>query len=237
VGDTARTARKGLALTAMGRHAPLKSRARSKRPEQPSGGLHSGRAAALLFYLTGRDGLRHEEGGDEQQGPQGMLQQEFNYRSLMVKDESGRYRPASGDEIIEAALSEINRRFARGIVIDSVRQSQTFLNLRLARFEHEVFAVLWLDNKHRVLAFEELFRGTINSASVHPREVVKSAMRHNAAACILCHNHPSGVTDPSRADETITHLIKEALKMVEVNVLDHLIVGESPYSFAEHGLL
>ena len=166
-----------------------------------------------------------------------MLQQEFNYRSLMVRDDSGRYRPASGDEIIEAALSEINRRFARGVVIDSVRQSQTFVNLRLARFEHEVFAVLWLDNKNRVLVFEELFRGTINSASVHPREIVKSAMKHNAAACILCHNHPSGVSDPSRADENITHLIKEALRMVEVNVLDHLIVGEQTYSFAEHGLL
>ena len=166
-----------------------------------------------------------------------MLQQEFNYRSLMVKDESGRYRPASGDEIIEAALSEINRRFARGVMMTSPAQTIEFLRLRLSPLEHEVFAVLWLDNKNRVLVFEELFRGTINSASVHPREIVKSAMKHNAAACILCHNHPSGVTDPSRADETITHLIKEALKMVEVNVLDHLIVGESPYSFAEHGLL
>ena len=166
-----------------------------------------------------------------------MLQQEFNYRSLMVKDESGRYRPASGDEIIEAALSEINRRFARGVMMTSPAQTIEFLRLRLSPLEHEVFAVLWLDNKNRVLVFEELFRGTINSASVHPREIVKSAMKHNAAACILCHNHPSGDSDPSSADQNITLRIREALNVVEVRTLDHVIVGERPYSFAEHGLL
>ncbi len=166
-----------------------------------------------------------------------MLQQEFNYRSLMVKDESGRYRPASGNEIIEAALSEINRRFARGVMITSPDQTLEFLRLRLSPLEHEVFAVLWLDNKNRVLVFEELFRGTINSASVHPREIVKSAMKHNAAACILCHNHPSGDSDPSSADQNITLRIREALNVVEVRTLDHVIVGERPYSFAEHGLL
>ena len=166
-----------------------------------------------------------------------MLQQEFNYRSLMVKDESGRYRPASGNEIIEAALSEINRRFARGVMITSPDQTLEFLRLRLSPLEHEVFAVLWLDNKNRVLVFEELFRGTINSASVHPREIVKSAMKHNAAACILCHNHPSGDSNPSSADQNITLRIREALNVVEVRTLDHVIVGERPYSFAEHGLL
>ena len=99
-----------------------------------------------------------------------MLQQEFNDRALMVKDEGGSYRPASGDEIIEAALSEINRRFTRGVQISSPAETLDFLRLRLAHLEHEMFAVLWLDNKNRVLAFEELFRGTINSATVHPQE-------------------------------------------------------------------
>ena len=132
-----------------------------------------------------------------------MLQQEFNYRSLMVRDDSGRYRPASGDEIIEAALSEINRRFTRGVMITSPARTIEFLRLRLAPLEHEVFAVLWLDNRNRVLAFEELFRGTIDSASVHPREIVKSALRYNATACILCHNHPPSVADPSPADQKI----------------------------------
>ncbi len=166
-----------------------------------------------------------------------MLQREFNYRGLMVKDDSGRYRLATGDEIIEAALSEINRRFARGVAIASLVDTMEFLRLRLGPLEHELFAVLWLDNKHRVLAFEELFRGTIDSASVYPREIVKSAIRHNAAACILCHNHPSGVADPSQADQTITAQIKEALNVIEVRTLDHVVVGDKPYSFAEHGLI
>ena len=155
----------------------------------------------------------------------------------MVKDDSGHYRLATGDEIIEAALSEINRRFTRGVMITSPARTIEFLRLRLAPLEHEVFAVLWLDNKNRVLAFEELFRGTINSASVHPREVVKSALRYNAAACILCHNHPSGDPSPSSADQSITVRVKTALEMIEVRTLDHVVIGENPYSFAENGLL
>lgn len=166
-----------------------------------------------------------------------MLQQEFNYRALMVKDEGGSYRPASGDEIIEAALSEINRRFTRGVMISSPAETLDFLRLRLSHLEHEVFAVLWLDNKNRVLAFEELFRGTVNSANVYPRELVKPAMKYNAAACILCHNHPSGDPSPSSADQNITRKIKETLNLLEVRTLDHVIVGERPYSFAENGLL
>ena len=112
-----------------------------------------------------------------------MLQREFNDRSLMVKDDSGRYRLATGDEIIEAALAEINRRFARGVAI------------------------------------------------------VKSALYHNNAACILCHNHPSSVADPSQSDLVLTAQVKEALIVIEVRTLDHVIVGERPYSFAEHGLI
>ena len=166
-----------------------------------------------------------------------MLQREFNYRALMVKDDSGRYRLATGDEIIEAALSGINRRFTRGVAIISPADTVEFLRLRLGPLEHEIFAVLWLDNKHRVLAFEEMFRGTIDSASVHPREIVKSALRHNAAACILCHNHPSGDSKPSQADQNITARVREALNVIEVRTLDHVVVGEKPYSFAEHGLI
>lgn len=166
-----------------------------------------------------------------------MLQREFNYRALMVKDDSGRYRLTTGDEIIEAALAEINRRFARGVAIASPADTVEFLRLRLAHLEHEIFAVLWLDNKHRVLAFEELFRGTIDTTSVYPREIVKSALYHNAAACILCHNHPSGVADPSQSDLVLTAQVKEALRVIEVRTIDHVIVGERPYSFAEHGLI
>jgi DNA repair protein RadC len=144
---------------------------------------------------------------------------------------------ASADEIIEAALEEMQRRFRRGTAISSPEETKAFLQLRLGHQGHEVFAVLWLDNRHRVLAFEELFRGTIDGASVHPREVVKSALRHNAAAAILAHNHPSGVAEPSQADQRITQRVKEALALVEVRTLDHVIVGESTCSFAERGLM
>jgi len=107
----------------------------------------------------------------------------------------------------------------------------------LEHLEHEVFTVLWLDNRNRVLAFEELFRGTIDGASVHPPEVVKSALIHNAAACIIAHNHPSGVSTPSQADRTVTDKLKEALSLIDVRVLDHIIVGDECTSFAEQGLL
>lgn len=166
-----------------------------------------------------------------------MLQQAFNFQSLMVQNEDGRYRLASGEEIIQAAMREINTRFARGTKIISPAATQEYLKLHLAHREHEVFAVLWLDNRHRVIAFEELFRGTIDGASVHPREVVKSALLNNAAACILCHNHPSGVAEPSAADKDITQRIKDALALVDVRILDHVIVAERAYSFAEHGLM
>lgn len=165
------------------------------------------------------------------------LQKEFNFRSLMVKDEDGRYRPASGEEIIEAAISEVKLRFSRGMALTSPEKTKDYLQLKLGLLEHEVFAVLWLDNRHRVIAFDELFRGTIDGASVHPREVVKTALKHNAAACIFAHNHPSGVAEPSQADQSITKRLKEALSLVDVRILDHVIVAERTCSFAELGLM
>ncbi len=153
--------------------------------------------------------------------------------ALQVQDPNGTYRTASDEEVLHAARSTINRRFRRGKALTSPADSQEFLRIRLAHLEHEVFAVLWL----RVIAFEELFRGTIDGASVHPREVVKAALGHNAAACIFAHNHPSGVTEPSRADQTITHRLKDGLALIEVRVLDHIIVGEECVSFADRGLL
>jgi DNA repair protein RadC len=168
----------------------------------------------------------------------GPLQTEFNFRSLMVKEENGRYRMVTGDEILEAAQRELERRFRRTTdALTSPDLTREFLRVRLAPQPYEIFAVVWLDNRHRVLDFEEMFRGTIDGASVHPREVVRSAMHHNAAACILAHN-PSGVAEPSQADLRITQRLKEALALVDVRVLDHVIVGEgTPCSFAERGLI
>lgn len=114
-----------------------------------------------------------------------------------------------------------------------------YLKLKLAALEHEEFHVIWLDAQNRLIAFDRMFSGTLTQTSVYPREVVKAAMMHNAAACILAHNHPSGVPFPSQADESLTQTLKGALAVVDVKVLDHFIVAgnNTPLSFAERGLL
>ncbi|MDT4842911.1 hypothetical protein FQZ97_768260 [compost metagenome] len=113
-----------------------------------------------------------------------------------------------------------------------------YLCTKLAGFEHEVFAALFLDSQHRLLEYVELFRGTIDAAAVYPREVVKEALRLNTAAVIFSHNHPSGNPEPSQADKVLTQRLKEALALVDVRTLDHVIVaGDATASFAEHGLL
>ncbi|WP_145543721.1 RadC family protein [Yersinia frederiksenii] len=124
-----------------------------------------------------------------------------------------------------------------GVAFTSIHVTRDWLRLHLTGLEREVFIVLWLDNQNRLLAQETLFTGTINSTTVHPRELVKSAMKHNAAAVILAHNHPSSTTEISQQDKHITQRIVEALALVEVRVLDHLVVGNEVVSFAEHGLL
>jgi DNA repair protein RadC len=113
-----------------------------------------------------------------------------------------------------------------------------YLRARIGAYPYEVFACIFLDNRHRILAFEELFRGTIDGASVHPREVVRRCLAHNAAAIVLAHNHPSGVAEPSQADRAITAELKRALETIQVRVLDHFIIGAGmPTSFAARGLL
>ena len=147
---------------------------------------------------------------------------------------------ANDTEIVREALRILDQqlRAQDEIYLTSPTTVRDYLRLQLAEREAEVFCVLFLTNRHRVIAFEEMFQGTIDGATVHPREVVKQALRHNAAAVILCHNHPSGASDPSRADEAITRRLTEALALVDVRVLDHLIVGGSEItSFAERGLL
>ena len=149
--------------------------------------------------------------------------------------------PAKRAEL--AAVLEIARRSMAGQlqqrpVFDTPGRVKDFLRLQLARREHEVFAVLFLDARHQLLAMEEMFRGTLTQTSVYPREVVKRALERNAAAVMLAHNHPSGVAEPSRADEFLTQTLKSALALVDVRVLDHLVVGrDSVVSFAERGLL
>ena len=157
---------------------------------------------------------------------------------LMVRDGRGRYRPADADQILEAARQVIEQKMQRGAEFTSPVVVKDYLRAKLAGFEHEVFAVLFLDTQHRLIEYSELFRGTIDSASVYPRELVKEALRLNAAAVILSHNHPSGNPEPSSADKVLTQRLKEALGLVDVRVLDHVIVaGTDTTSFAECGLI
>jgi DNA repair protein RadC len=147
---------------------------------------------------------------------------------------------SNDDAIIESALKILETRISYSSnepSLTSPQASKDFVKLQLATYEHEVFACLFLDNRNRVITFEEMFRGTIDGASVYPREVVKACLSHNAAAVILAHNHPSGATEPSQADIAITERLRKALALIDVRVLDHLIVGEEVTSFAERGLL
>ena len=142
------------------------------------------------------------------------------------------------DSIVAAAKEILATRMSHGDALSAPGAVRDYLRLLLHNREHEVFVMVLMDAQHRVLAAEELFRGTLTQTSVYPREIVKSALRHNAAAVIFAHNHPSGVTEPSRADEALTMALKQALALVDIKVLDHFIVaGGSALSFAERGLL
>jgi DNA repair protein RadC len=157
--------------------------------------------------------------------------------TLFVQDSQG-YVPATDDQVVAAALRLTDAVMRRGPALDNLRAVKLYLAIRYSRLEHEVFAMILLDGRLRVIAVEELFRGTIDHAVVHPREVVKVVLQRNATAVILVHNHPSGLAEPSHADEHLTRRLKEALALIDVRVLDHLIVGhEFVESFAERGLL
>ena len=140
--------------------------------------------------------------------------------------------------VVEMARRALAQRLVASPVFDSPQAVKEFAQLRLGALGHEVFMVLFLDAQHRLLQADEMFRGTLSQTSVYPREVVKRALAHNAGAVILAHNHPSGVAEPSRADEFMTQALKNALALVDVRVLDHLVVGQGQVvSFAERGLL
>ena len=140
------------------------------------------------------------------------------------------------------AVLEMSRRYLaeklrRGDPLNDPDAVRFYLTSKLRDYRFEVFSCLFLDTRHRVIEYEELFKGTIDGASVHPREVVRRALYHNAAAVIFAHNHPSGVAEPSQADERITGKLKDALNLIDVRVLDHFVIGDQVVSFAERGLL
>ncbi len=193
-----------------------------------------------IFLRTGTDGKTAVDLARE------LLTRFGGLRPLLTAD-AGALRDAPGlgpakyaqlVAVLEMGRRHLGEKLVRGTALESTADTRRYLESRLRDLPYEVFCCLFLDNRHRVLGFEELFRGTLNGTAVYPREIGKRALSHNAAAVILVHNHPSGVAEPSRADETLTDRLKEALTLVDVRLLDHLVVGDGEMvSFSERGLL
>jgi DNA repair protein RadC len=218
---------------------PESERPREKLLARGAAHLTDAELLAVLFG-SGCRGINAVEAGHR------LLREFGSLRHLLLADRVRcRATPGFGARrygMLQAALELTRRHYrqeaAAGPALESPAATRTFLVAQLRDRPYEVFCCLFLDNRHRLVAYEELFRGTIDGASVHPREVVRHALHYNAAAVILAHNHPSGVAEPSQADELITLRLKDALGLVDIRVLDHLIVGDSRcVSLAERGVL
>lgn len=159
--------------------------------------------------------------------------------TLYVADAAGNAREATREEVIAASMALSLRSMKNAPMMSASAHTKQFLVARMRDLPHEVFAVMLLDNRHRLIEYKELFRGTVDGASVHPREVVREVFSaHACAAVIFAHNHPSGVAEASSADEMITKRLRDSLALIDVRVLDHFIIGaENTLSFAEKGLL
>lgn len=169
-------------------------------------------------------------------GISGLL--EGDPHAIMSAPGVGRAKYVQIIAALELSERYLKQTITRGDAITDPGQTRKYLKSKLKNYEREVFACLFLDNQHRLISYEELFFGTIDGASVHPREVVKRCLAQNAAAVIFAHNHPSGLAEPSQADRRITDRLKSALLLVDIRVLDHMIVGDAEViSFAERGLI
>ncbi|NWA27310.1 DNA repair protein RadC [Pseudomonas gingeri] len=216
---------------------PATERPREKLLEQGAASLSDAELLAI-FLRTGVSGKSAVDLARD------LLSRFGSLRNLLESDQKafacqlglGPAKFAQLQAVLEMARRHLAERLRRDSVLESPRAVRDYLKAMLRHEPHEVFACLFLDSKHRVLAFEPLFHGSIDNASVYPRQVVKRALAHNAAALILCHNHPSGVAEPSQADHVLTKRLKTALEFVDVRVLDHFIVGEGePLSMMERG--
>src|SRR5450830_1062243 len=193
-----------------------------------------------VFLQTGVSGKTAVDLGRDMILHFGSLSRLFaaNIKEISAMHGLGSAKFAQLQAVLELAKRAINEELKENTSLSSPDAVKKYLQLLLANKSHESFAVLFLDIKNRLITTEELFRGTLNHASVYPREVVKAALSHNAAALILAHNHPSGSCDPSRADIDLTQNLQQALGLVDIKILDHLIVANPHiYSFAEHGLM
>ena len=146
---------------------------------------------------------------------------------LRVKEANGRYRVAVAAEVLAAAEGLLSGMIMGTVLMNRPEVAESYLKVKLAALEHEVFGCLFLDAAHRLIEYRELFRGTVNQTAVYPREVIKAALAVNSSAVIFFHNHPSGAAEPSRADELLTENLRKALAMIGVEVLDHLIIART----------
>ena len=216
---------------------PAEERPREKLLARGAAALSDAELLAL-FVGSGRRGRTAVDVGRDLLGAHGGLKPLLELEVAALAGQTG---PATATRL-QAAL-ELGRRYLaselhRSDALTHPAACADYLRARIGAYPYEVFACVFLDNRHRVIACEELFRGSIDGASVHPREVVRRCLSHNAAAVIFAHNHPSGVAEPSQADRDITRHLQQALKLIEVRVLDHFIIGcGTPLSLAERGWL
>jgi DNA repair protein RadC len=221
------------------RHWPRAERPREKLLERGAAALSDAELLAVLLG-SGTRGHSAVELARELIAHFGSLRHLLNAEAArsLAQAGIGPARYALLQAALELARRQLRETLNSGPALAAPEVTRNFLLAQLRDRPYEVFCCLFLDNRHRLIAFEELFRGTIDRAGVHPREVLRQTLLHNAAAVIFAHNHPSGVLEPSQADELITRRLKEALALMDVRVLDHFIIGDGGcFSFSEHGLL
>ena len=220
-------------------HWPASERPREKLCAQGPASLSDAELLAILL----RTGVRGKTAVDVARE---LLLEYGGLRALLEADRARLCRsPGLGlakyvqlQAVLELGRRHLRETLTRGDALSNPSDTKNYLTAQLRDRPYEIFACLFLDTRHRVIAFEEMFRGTIDGASVHPREIVKRALSYNAAALILAHNHPSGVAEPSLSDQRLTQRLRDALQLVDIRVLDHLVIGDGRVaSFAEMGLL
>ena len=218
---------------------PVDDRPREKLIAKGPEALSDAELVAILFHtgMRGRSAVDIARDALSRCGSLSALLS-AEYDTLLLIPGLGDAKYAQVQAVLEMSRRALRETIDRGAALNSPQAVRDYLRLKLQGKQHEVFVAVFLDAQNRVLSVEEMFRGTLTQTSVFPREIVKRALHHNAAAIIFAHNHPSGVAEPSRADEALTQTLKHTLALVDVKVLDHFVVGgDAAMSFAERGLL